>query len=683
MRAAMAAEKAATAVTKAAGNRCPNLLSPLRIRDVILKNRIMHTVSPNYLMQGPENYPSEAWRNHYSNMAKNAAIVSVSTSFGTYPKTYPPKSDAVNYDWAQISCDKWEDIPPVYNYVERMIEDIHCEGALVLFAGNTGGGGGGMPGGASGQGGGPGGTTGGQGGSAGGGSMPGGQQTGAQGGVPGSVGMPGGPASSQAGQSIEEIVKDAKEAVSKGYDVYQMNTDSLEAVQAVRSATNLIIMAALRMGGGMMGGEGKNTPGVSNVNQPSASELEKAVEMARKYEGLADFLWIRINEHPNSFVQDQDRPISLSYSEAIKKAGIKILTCPSAGFHDPIQNDEFIAKGMADMIGMTTPFFADPDLIRKVSAGRADDVVPCIQCHNCHGISMTKGPHYATCTVNPKWTLSYKLTGIHAPLTKKNVAVIGGGPGGMKAALVAAERGHKVTIYEKDVALGGLLQFSDHSRWRWNHKVFKDYLINQVKKAGIEVKLKTTATPEMIKAKGYDTVLVATGAEPVISKMAGANADNVFDILSVYSNKKALGKNVVVIGAGKIGTEAAIGIAKDGHKVTVLTSSKEIVEPEHIGAHNMANQIAIYKNHPNFSYVLEATVKSITGGKVIYTDARGAENSVQADSIVIFSGLKPRMDEAEKFIGSADEVLLLGDCTGKNGTIQKTIRSAFFTASQV
>jgi hypothetical protein len=78
-----------------------------------------------------------------------------------------------------------------------------------------------------------------------------------------------------------------------------------------------------------------------------------------------------------------------------------------------------------------------------------------------------------------------------------------------------------------------------------------------------------------------------------------------------------------------------------------------------------------------------ATSKSITGGKVTYTDSKGAENSIQADSIVIWSGLKPRMDEAEKLIGSADEVLLLGDCTGKNGRIRKTIRSAFFVASQV
>ncbi len=146
---AAAAPGAVTPVALKAGNRCPHLLSPLRIRNVVLKNRIYHTVSPNYLMQGPENYPTEAWRSHYSNMAKNAAIVSVSTSFGSYPKKWPSKTNASAWDWAQICSDKWEDIPPVYNYVERMIEDVHCEGALALFAGNTGGGGG-MPGGGGG-----------------------------------------------------------------------------------------------------------------------------------------------------------------------------------------------------------------------------------------------------------------------------------------------------------------------------------------------------------------------------------------------------------------------------------------------------------------------------------------------------------------------------------------------------
>jgi 2,4-dienoyl-CoA reductase-like NADH-dependent reductase (Old Yellow Enzyme family)/thioredoxin reductase len=658
----------------------------------VLKNRIYHTVSPNYLMQGPENYPTEAWRGHYSNMAKNAAIVSLSTSFGVYPKKWPSKSDASAWDWAQISSDKWEDIPPVYNYVERMIEDVHCEGALALLAGNTGGGGG-MPGGGGGApgGGAPGGGGPGSGGGAAGGGAPGGGASagGPGGGAAGGPGSGGGSVPPAGGPmagvtNVDEIVKDAKAAVESGYDVYRLNSDSLEAAQAVRNSTNLILMASLRMGGGMMGGEGRETPGVSNINQPSAAQLEKAVEAAKKYEGLADILWIRINEHPNSFVQDQDAPISLAYAAAIKKAGIKILTCPSAGFHDPVQNDRFIAEGKTDMVGMTTPFFADPELVRKVAAGRADDVIPCIQCQNCHGISMVYGPHYPTCTVNPKWVLPpYKLSQIQPPMERKKVAVIGGGPAGMKAALVAAERGHKVTLYEKDAALGGLLQFTDYSQWRWNHKVYKDFLVHQVHKAGIEVKLNTAATPSMIKAAGYNTVLVATGAEPVVFDIPGANASNVFNIVTAYTRKEALGKNVVMIGAGQFATEAAVCIAKDGHKITVLAPGKEMIEANRIGAHNMANQIAIYKNHPNFSYVLETKVKSITGGKVTYTDAKGVENTIPADSIVIWAGLNPRIDEAEKFFGSADEVLLLGDCTGTNGTVQKTIRSAFFVASRV
>jgi NADPH-dependent glutamate synthase beta subunit-like oxidoreductase len=297
---------------------------------------------------------------------------------------------------------------------------------------------------------------------------------------------------------------------------------------------------------------------------------------------------------------------------------------------------------------------------------------------------MLKGPHFATCDVNPKWaTPPYKLSSIQAPLAKKKVAVIGGGPAGMKAAIVAAERGHQVTLYEKDPALGGLIKFSDHSKWRWNMKVFKDWLIHQVNKNGVEVKLGTAATPEMIKAGGFDTVLVATGAEVVKTRMKGADAENVFDILSCYSNKRALGKNVVMIGAGKIGTEAAIGIAKDGHKITVLAPGEEMIEAEDVGAHNVGNQERIYKNHPNFSYEMKTMAKSITGGKVAYTDATGTEKSVKADSIVIWSGFRPRTGEAAGFADAADEVLLLGDCTGKGGRIQKAIRNAFFVASQV
>ena len=114
-----------------------------------------------------------------------------------------------------------------------------------------------------------------------------------------------------------------------------------------------------------------------------------------------------------------------------------------------------------------------------------------------------------------------------------------------------------------------------------------------------------------------------------------------------------------------------------------LNLGKLLIELEAIGPHNMMNQILILQNHPDYNCILEATPKSISEGNVTYVDSKGQEKSIPADSVVIYSGLRPKTDEAAKFSGSAPQVLLLGDCTGKNGTIQKTMRSAFFLASQV
>ncbi len=114
-----------------------------------------------------------------------------------------------------------------------------------------------------------------------------------------------------------------------------------------------------------------------------------------------------------------------------------------------------------------------------------------------------------------------------------------------------------MTLYEKSGALGGLLRHSDYTPLKWAYKDFKDYLVRQTYKAGVEVLLNTEATPEMLRAKGYDTVLAALGAEPFVSSLPGADGKNVWNVVDAYSNEKAMGKNVAVIGGGDFGTETA------------------------------------------------------------------------------------------------------------------------------
>lgn len=292
-----------------------------------------------------------------------------------------------------------------------------------------------------------------------------------------------------------------------------------------------------------------------------------------------------------------------------------------------------------------------------------------------------EGPWYVVCSVNPKIGIPAAVRGIGAPGLPKKVAVIGGGPAGMKAAITAAERGHKVTLYEKSSELGGLAKHSNYSPYKWAMKDFKDYLIKNIYKAGVEVILNTAATPDMIKAKGYDSILVALGSDPVIPRIPGADGSNVYNIVEAYPKVTSMGKNVVVIGSGEFGADAGMHLAKAGHNVTMLTSGKELFPLNR--PHYPETIVQAYEDLKNFSIITEGTATRISSGEVTYRDAAGKEKSIQADDVVVCAGFKPKKDEALAFYGSAKQFFTIGDCSEIGGSIQKSIRSAFFTASEL
>jgi 2,4-dienoyl-CoA reductase-like NADH-dependent reductase (Old Yellow Enzyme family)/thioredoxin reductase len=423
---------------------------------------------------------------------------------------------------------------------------------------------------------------------------------------------------------------------------------------------------------------------VSGEEEAGGYTLEDLVHYAKLWEGAIDILqlrgWDGTSSHPTGYNSVKGKPMTLRFAEAIKKSGAKIVVAPNGGYHDLDLCEQYIASGKTDMIAMARSFICDPEYSIKAYEGRGEDVVPCILCNKCHGPSQ-QGPDPTMCSVNPRLGLEDKLDKmISRPSTSKKVAIIGGGPAGMTAALVTAERGHKVTLYEKNDFLGGQLKHADYASFQWPLKDYKDYLIRQLKKAGINLLLNTKVTPEMIREKRYDAVVVAAGAEYVIPDIPGAKGSKVFTPLFVYGNK-TLGKTIVIIGGGLIGTQTGIHLAENGHDVTILTDLGRLA-PDAPAIHYRTNLEMKYEELSNFRFITTATATGISDGMVSYFDAQGNEKSIQADGIVISLDRKPRKEEAMKFSAAASRFFVIGDCDSV-GSVQTCNRSAFAAASQI
>jgi len=633
-------------------NRYNHLLSPIKIGNVVLKNRMMATRSLPSHLQGPETFPADPVMTHVANVARDGAAV------------------------VTLSAEKYNiDDSGVQNYIAQLTDIIHFYGAkanvcLTQFQEPRGY----------------------------------------------SISDISPPRQSgqlryfMFGESKEmpvNMIKEMNEGFAKTAKRYQaLGFDMACIYMSYRSSIFACSLSPLlNKRTDQYGGSHENRARivielcqsikkacgqdflieaqVSGEEEPGSGgyTTEDLVKYAKLFEGYVDILQLRgwdvPSSHPMGYNSKKGKPLTIKYAEAVKKNGAKIVVAPIGGYQDLDLNEEFIAGGKADMIAMARAFISDPEYGQKAYEGRGEDVVPCILCNKCQGNALT--PNLDVCSVNPITGLENKVSKmIIPPVASRKVAVIGGGPAGMKAALTAAERGHKVTLFEKGDALGGLLRHTDFASFQWPLKDYKDYLVRQMKKNGIDVQLKTTATPEMIKSKGYEAVIIAIGAEPVIPNIPGADGKTVINAVDAFGKEKTLGKNVVIIGGDLIGTETGMYLAENGHTVTVLASGKELMKSE-----GMHQDIDSYLEMKNFSFFTEATAKGISDAKVTYVDAKGNENSIQADSVVIYGGFKPRQDEALKFSGSASRYFAIGDCQEVGGMVRACTRTAFAAASQI
>lgn len=427
---------------------------------------------------------------------------------------------------------------------------------------------------------------------------------------------------------------------------------------------------------------------MSGKEAPGGITVEDTVAFAKLAEGKIDILQIRGGDgdesHPTTF-NSTSTPVTLAVAEAVKKSGAKIVVAPIGGFEDPDLAEQWLAEGKMDLMAAGRAFACEPDYVKKLHEDLGEDIVPCIRCNKCHGLSMN-GPWLSVCSVNPMLGLDHVKDRIFkAPDRSKKVAVIGGGPAGMYAAMLLRDRGHQVVLFEKNETLGGQLIHADYADFKWTIKHFKDWEIRQCQKKGVEFRLGCQPTVAELQAEKFDTVVAALGGAPFVPNIPGLTradgtlAENVFTPISVYGNLEQLGQRVAIIGGSEIGCETGMYVAESGRQVTVFTRQNQLAPSAQrvhyglpaLGYHGLRQKLC-------------CTTTKVENGLLHYTNFRGDQKTLEFDSVIISGGVHPQTEAALQYYGSAPEFYIAGDCAGDGeGSVQKALRSAYGIAMQI
>lgn len=417
------------------------------------------------------------------------------------------------------------------------------------------------------------------------------------------------------------------------------------------------------------------------IDMPGYRRIEEGIALSKLLEEAGvKLLHVDAGSFENHFVAmpptyQQEQVYQLRSSEIVKRhVSVPVATDGKLGNLD--KGEHALLDDKTDFLVIGRGMLADPYLPNKLMENRPDDIVPCIGCNECIG-HVTAGEH-VVCTVNPEVGNETTMM-LKKSANPKRILVIGGGPGGMSAALDAKKAGHQVELWEKSNHLGGMINAAGRPSFKLEVDQLAQWYRRQIIKQQIPVKYYKEATAESILQFGADAVIVATGSQPRKFPIKGIDRDNVVTAIDAMMDRATLGENLVMVGAGLVGCETSLHLTPRGKKIIMIEMADKLL-PEPIFYMNEMMLTQMIIRDPNIQTMVSAKLLEITASGVV-VDVKGARKTVPCDTVILAMGMKSEPNFVNELRGKVP-IYCIGDCN-KPRHIIEALREARETVNSL